>query len=147
MGLRTVLLLTAAGLPGVLALLLVLPAVPDVPAPLLLAQPALLLFLLALAGSWAAPRCGFLLRGASSLAARLGEVGIGLALGLCLAIADHLARPAWQSAPGLPPGILEAWTPAALVVGLLYGAVVEEVMLRWGAMSLLVLALWRLLAR
>ncbi len=33
------------------------------------------------------------------------------------------------------------------MVGLLYGGVVKGVMLRWGVMSLVVLALWRGLAR
>lgn len=35
----------------------------------------------------------------------------------------------------------------ALLLGLLYGGVVEEVLLRWGTMSLIALGLWRLLAR
>lgn len=145
--LRTALILTAAGLPGLLSLPLVLPAMPGVPVPLLLVQPALLLLALALAGSWAAPRCGFRLRAPSSGPARLAEAGSGMLLGFCIATADHLARPAWQAGPGLPPGIVEAWTPATLVAGLLYGGVVEEVMLRWGVMSLLVLGLWRVVAR
>ena len=144
---RPTVLLTLAGLPGLVALLAVAPDVPGVPRWLLLVQPAILLLALAFAGSWAAPRCGFALRAPMAPSARLLQAGSGLLLGILVAAADHLARSAWQAAPGMPPGIVEGWTPASALVGLLYGGVVEEVMLRWGVMSLLVLALWRGLAR
>ena len=140
-------LLTLCGLPGLFALLAVMPAIPGVPPLALLVQPAAILLALAFAGSWAAPRCGFALLAPQPPGARLAQAGSGLLLGLLIAAADHLARGAWQAAPSQPPSLVEGWTPASALVGLLYGGVVEEVMLRWGFMSLMVLALWRLLAR
>lgn len=47
----------------------------------------------------------------------------------------------------MPPSIIEGWSATSLLVGLLYGGVVEEIVFRWGLMSLVVLALWRILAR
>ncbi|MCU0945827.1 MAG: CPBP family glutamic-type intramembrane protease [Rubritepida sp.] len=134
-----------AGLPGVLALAWLAPAPAEVPRALLLVQPLVLLGAMAAAGAWAAPRCGFLLhRGGAPLrrAAAAGLLG-----GVALALADHAGRAAWQAAPGVPPSLVEAWSPEALALGLLYGGLTEEVLLRWGVMSLLVLGAWRLLAR
>ncbi|HZF74772.1 MAG TPA: CPBP family glutamic-type intramembrane protease [Acetobacteraceae bacterium] len=141
-------LLVLAGLPGLLSLLPILPEVPGVPRLVLLANPFLLLVLAAFAGGWAARRCGFRLSAPGITAGRrLGEIAAGVALGLGIAVLDHAARGWWQAAPGVPPSVVEGWSPAVLLAGLLYGGVVEEVLMRWGVMSLVVLALWRVLAR
>lgn len=136
-----------AGCPGILSLLAVLPEVPGVPRTALLVQPALLLAALAFGGAWAAMRCGFLLAAGSRPAERVGQAAIGVLLGLLIALADHATRGLWQAAPGQPASVIEGWSPSALLVGLLYGGVVEEVMLRWGAMSLIALGLWHSFAR
>lgn len=141
---RPALLLILAGLPGIASLLLVLPEVPGVPRPVLLLNPLALLVLAALAGTFAAPRCGFRLVSRQGAA---GPVAAGFALGLALAALDHLSRPLWQASPGEPASLVEGWTAGMLLVGLLYGGVVEEILLRWGLMSLVVLGLWRVLAR
>ena len=142
------LLLVIGSLPGLLVLPLALPEAPGVPRAALLINPALLLLLAALAGTPAARRCGLRLRAAdSTLPRRISEWVGGALLGVTIAAADHLGRALWQQGPGLPPSVLEAWTPASLAVGLLYGGVVEEVLLRWGVMSLVALALWRSIAR
>nr|WP_232478527.1 CPBP family glutamic-type intramembrane protease [Roseomonas rosulenta] len=136
-----------AGCPGILSLLLVLPEVPGVPSPTLLLQPSLLLVTLSFTGSWAAARCGFLLTSGCRPAQRVGQATTGLLLGLLIALADHATRGLWQAAPDQPPSVIEGWSASALFVGLLYGGVVEEVLLRWGAMSLIALALWQGFAR
>jgi hypothetical protein len=140
--------LVAAGVPGVLSLLLVVPAVPDVPPAALLVNPALLLVLGAVAGTWAAAHCGHVLVDpAGGARRRAGEMLLVGALGLAMAVADHALRALWQTDPGRPPSLVEGWALASLVVGILYGGIVEEIVMRWGLLSLLVLGLWRTLAR
>jgi hypothetical protein len=141
------LLLVAIGIPGLVSLWPLVPAMPGVPRPVLLLQPALLLAAAALAGSWAAARCGFRLLADPRPAARLGEIGLGLAFGMAIALADHAARGLWQISSGLPPSLIESWRPEALPLGLLYGGVVEEVIFRWGVLSLATLAFWRATSR
>lgn len=131
------------GLPGVIALALLAPLPPEVPRALVLIQPALLLTLAALAGAWAAPRAGLALWGASR--AMLGFALLGLALGLALAGMDHAARGWWQPGAARPPSLVEGWSWPALGLGLAYGGLTEEVMLRWGLMA--PLAAWLLRAR
>ena len=130
--------LVIAGLPGVLSLLALVPEMPGVPRVALLANPVILLILAALVGCWAAPRCGFLLVSPTvRKRQRLGQALIGLALGVFIAAFDHWGRSLWQSASGIPASVVVAWGPASLLVGLLYGGVVEEVIMRWGLMSVL----------
>ena len=144
-GWRLALLLILAGLPGIASLLLVMPVVAEVPRGALLINPLLLLVGMAFLGAWAAPRCGYRAWRADVPAwGRAVAVGAGFALGLAIAGFDHLARGAWQTEPGRVPTLVEGWSAAGLAVGVLYGGVVEEVIARWGLMSLAVLALWRL---
>ncbi len=143
---RSALVLMLAGVPGILSLRLMLPEAPGVPAAAPLLQPALLLVVAALAGSRLAVRAGLRLTGSCPVARRAGQVTTGALLGLAIAAGDHGLRGLWQAAPSHPPGIIEAWNASGLVVGLLYGAVVEEVLFRWFAMSLLVVALARCVA-
>lgn len=148
--------LIAFGLPGLASLLFALPEIPGVPRLALLVNPAVLLVVFAFAGTWAAPRAGLRstiglrLAGKSRrllprFAASLVLVGTGL--GFITALGDHATRMFWQGAAQFPPSLVEGWRPEALVTGLLYGGVVEEITMRWGLMSLLQLGLWRLFAR
>lgn len=118
---------------------------------LLLVNPLLLATLMALAGATVAHRVGF----TSHLAAtRRGHFGwalpaaAGIGTGVLLALADAVLTPAlgraWQEflagqgrAPLLP----------ALAVGVLYGGLTEEVMMRWGLMSLVASLLARTSSR
>lgn len=147
--------LVLLGIPGILSLLLMLPEVPGVPRLAVLVNPLLLLAIFALSGSWAAPRCGF----RSLLAARLAgapvdwngpsllrAAGAGVALGYLIALVDHWTRSLWQPSPAVS-GIAEAWSPAGLLVGMFYGGVVEEIVFRWGLMSLVIWLLWKLSGR
>lgn len=146
----------ALGLPGVLSLLMVLPEIPGVPRAAMLINPFVLLLVFAFLGAFLAPRCGFnsriadRLRGSISLRIGLGDLtamGIGGGLGVAIAIADQELAPLWQLSPGFPPSVIEAWSPIGLLVGVLYGGIVEEITMRWGLMSLTVWALWRLFHR
>jgi hypothetical protein len=144
---RGTLVLLLAGVPGILSLRLVLPDAPGVPAAALLLQPALLLALSTFAGSRLAARAGLRLAAGSSAVDRVSEVATGAVLGFAIGATDHVGRGLWQVAPGLPPSIVEAWSANGLVVGLLYGGVVEEVMFRWFATSLLAVLLARVVAQ
>lgn len=139
--LRCALILLLAGLPGILSLRLVIPDIPGVPTAALLLQPAVLLLVATFVGSQLATRAGLHLVSGFPVASRAVQVATGVVLGAAISAADHGLRGVWQAAPSLPPSIVEAWNLRGLVVGLLYGGVVEEVIFRWFAMSLLVVLL------
>jgi hypothetical protein len=108
----------------------------------------LLLVVMAFVGAFAAPACGFRSRIAASFQGlpapeRRGRLLpiliLGVALGIAVALADHATRALWQASPATPPSLVEAWSPVGLLVGVLYGGVVEEITMRFGLMSLVVL--------
>lgn len=159
--LRRFLPLWALGLIGVLslagqelppALLREAPQLRELPQPvlraLLLANPLMLVTLGAVLGAAAAPRVGLrsLVAGQrGAAAAPLLAAGCGLALALLLGMVDVLAAPwlgpGWQAlqqqahrAPVLP----------ALLVGMLYGGIAEEIITRWGLMAAVAWAVARL---
>lgn len=117
---------------------------------LLMLNPALLVCVAALLGAALAHRVGLrsLAAGTASdptWARTLARsAGLGLVLGLALAAVDALLQPhlgdGWQRlvAAG-PPGA------AVLLGSMLYGGQAEEVLLRWGVMSLMAWALQSLL--
>jgi hypothetical protein len=152
--LTTAFLLFGAGLPGVITLLLSLPSVPGVPRAAMLINPIVLLIAGALVGNWLAPRCGY----QSIIAGYTGErgpdhrvwanaTGLGAMLGAALATLDHLGRSLWQPIVAIVPSMIEAATPTAILTGILYGGVAEEIIMRWGLMTLLTWSLWRVLFR
>jgi membrane protease YdiL (CAAX protease family) len=111
-------------------------------------QPAILVMLLAALGIWAAPKVGLdapafrawaerrPVRPALAPQVAPAVVG-GLAVGLMLLLFWSFLRTRPYAAP-----ILAIETP--LVTRLLYGGIVEELLLRWGLMSLFVWIVWRL---
>ncbi|PDW00231.1 CPBP family intramembrane glutamic endopeptidase [Candidatus Chloroploca asiatica] len=119
-----------------------------------LVGPGLLLLIAVAVGVRLAPRVGL----RSHLAARFGAgepsaqslrseapLAIGLGLGAALVIAAIDAAlmpfmPGLESLQTAQPPLL-----ARLVAGMLYGGIVEELLLRWGVMTLLVWLGWRLL--
>lgn len=153
----------AVGLAGAAALVLQplppdiaarLPATAEWPAfavqALLVLNPALLVTVAALVGAALAHRVGLrsLVAGTASDPAwartLARSAGVGVALGLALAAIDSLLKPhlgtAWQQLVATRPS-----GATVLVSNLLYGGLAEEVMLRWGAMSLMASVLRRLL--
>lgn len=144
------------GLPGILALFPFLPRIPGVPRAALLIDPLLFLALAALIGAQLAPRCGF--RSLTAERVSSGSSGLwpadagkmlaaGVALGVVVTLADDALGPLWQTRPAFPPSLVEAWSPTAFAIGMLYGGVVEEILMRWGLMSLFVWLLWRIFMR
>lgn len=72
-------------------------------------------------------------------------LGWGLAGGLILTILDVASRP-WVGTE-LSESDAAAGPLAALISGLFYGGITEELLIRWGLMTLLVWAGWRLSGR
>jgi membrane protease YdiL (CAAX protease family) len=109
----------------------------------------ILLVVAAIAGSWAAPQAG--LRSALILGSRLrltriaGWCVTGCAAGVAVALLDHAAAPLWQTIP--VPTLREDRDAADLWLGLLYGGLTEEIVMRWGLTSVLILGLHRFVAR
>jgi hypothetical protein len=141
-----------SGMPGILSLVM-LPLPVEAPAPAtvvkaaMLIQPTILLSLAGLVGVQLAPRVGLTAPGAEALAAGrswrravspqvlpgvLGGLGSGL---LLVAIAA-------LSQPLLPSELLTA-EPMPLPIRFLYGGITEEILLRWGVMTLLLWLGWR----
>lgn len=135
----------ALGLPGIIAVVVLVPVPPGVPALALAINPVILLCAAAFAGSFAAPRLGLL------SFALLGDLlplrslwiafGCGFLLGLSLAVLDCAAAPIWQSFGSSLPALCEPTGLPNLVLGLLYGGVTEELIMRWGVLSILALVL------
>jgi hypothetical protein len=153
---RAALALIALGLPGIASLLPILPAVEGVHWSILLVNPLLLLVVFAGLGALAAPRVGLTSRLALRVSGHrvnplphgfVALLGIGAVAGIAIALGDHATRALWQPAPASPPSLTEAWAPEMLALGVLYGGIVEEITMRWGVMSLAVLALWSIFAR
>jgi hypothetical protein len=130
--------------------------VPDDIDPLLLRllamiQPAMMIVGAALLGAWAAPRVGL---GAPIVEALARREGIGPLLrrqaGPVLGVATIVAAMLvlfWRVVVAAPSSGQLLSLEMPLITKLLYGGIAEEVLLRWGLMSALVLAAWRLAAR
>lgn len=135
------------GLPGILLLPFVLRLPPNVPPAVAMLNPLLLLGVAALAGAFAAPRLGLksaLLCGTPLRLRVLPFFAIlGLACGLAVAVLDHVTAPLW--APTGAAALRENRDAADLAIGLLYGGLTEEVIFRWGPVSILALGLARLM--
>lgn len=113
---------------------------------LLLINPSIMVAAAAFTGAAVAHRVGLrsVLAGTTSgagfarTAARAGACGV--LLGLFLVIADKMSAPllgpAWQALAETT-----VRSPAHTAIGVLYGGMTEEVMLRWGFMSLIAWAL------
>ena len=113
-------------------------------------QTAVLLALAVAIGVWLAPRVGLQ---APVLSAWLGGGPVGPALRAVMApgVIGGVAGAAWLWALAqVAPQALQPSDPASavpLVVKLLYGGITEELLVRWGVMTLLLWLGWRLLQR
>jgi membrane protease YdiL (CAAX protease family) len=137
------------GLPGIA----VLPAVIELPVGLpiatVLVGPIILLALASAVGAWAAPRAGLtsLIALGSEVRAKAvaGWFAGAVLLGLMIASGDHASASLWNSA-GIDT-LREGRDLSDLVLGITYGGLTEEVLMRWGLMSALVLGLLQALPR
>lgn len=146
--LATVLVMAAVGVAslGFAPLEQALPAGVRVPRAALLLQPAILAFAFALAGWWAAPRAGLHLAvvetalAGGDIRAPLRALAVptllvGVAGAAILLAYGHLTAQAFAEVP----------TPAMpLVTRLLYGGVAEEILARWGVLSLVMVGAMKL---
>lgn len=116
-----------------------------------LANPFILLVLTALVGAAAAHRSGLVSWAAGTAAAPgrrnwLLAVAWGLGLAGAIAVADAAWRPLlsahWQALLGP-----SAFSWKQLLVGMLYGGLTEEIMLRWGVMAGLAWLMHKVFAR
>ena len=143
------LLALLAGLPGVVALPFLAPIPAGIPPLAVMANPAILLLLMALAGAWAAPRMGLgsaVVLGSPLVAGRLAVwAGIGLLAGIAVALVDHALAPLWAGA-GMET-LREDRSAGDVLLGVLYGGMTEEVIFRWGLMALLAAGFARLMGR
>lgn len=156
---RLGLALWSAGMIGVVSTLLMsipLPEGIELPMPmwllkvLSLIQPALLLFLAVWGGVKLAPKLGLdapvfeaFVQGENYLAALRPQLVPGLAVGLLSGIGLVLFS---FLTPSTLVGMEEIFDPP-LAVRLLYGGITEEVLVRWGLMTFLLWAVWRLFGR
>lgn len=135
------------GLPGILVMPFVLLLPPDVPAGIAMLNPLILLIAAAMLGQWAAPKIGLPSALILGSRIRLRNLALWSALGLCaglaIAVLDHATASLWSS--GNVPTLRENRDAATLALGLLYGGLTEEVIFRWGLLSLLAIGLSRLL--
>jgi hypothetical protein len=116
----------------------------------LVIQPAVLLLLLAAAGTlttdqagtrsiiaqWAA---GYDLGNEDTSGFVLAAI-IGLVFGFGIFLIDSQTR-SWWSPDGRGPDAVKDWKPSQLLLGVTYGGVTEEIMMRWGIMNILMWAL------
>lgn len=161
-----------SGMVGVLSLVFILtpqleqlkamlPDLAELPVPLmvmvLLLQPAVLLIMASIIGCLLAPGLGlvsFLYERAAfetQVMPRLKpQLKLAMILGLILAVVIIALDKAFLPFLGEEFRAIEAQglsLPAQLVVGMLYGGITEELLLRWGFMSILVWLGWTLLRR
>ena len=166
------LVLWLAGMAGVLSFLFVdlseliaqmpIPAGKEVPVVtpalklLSLVQPAVILSIAVLAGTALASKVGLRSPVAEAIAgagpawpALQSQIAPGLWGGLAGGLAIVLTQLLWI--PFLPPEVMARSAALAkllpLVTRLLYGGITEELLLRWGLMTLLVWAAWRVFQR
>jgi hypothetical protein len=153
-------LLFLLALPGVIATSwMALPLLVDasqVPVPLQTlqvvsaVQGAVLVLIAALIGAWLAPRVGLAAPAVSAVASRGALLEafrpqvvpglVGGAIGGVVILGFYAFAP--EALKALQPD-----TPLPLAVRLLYGGITEEVLVRWGLMTVLVWAGWRVLRR
>jgi hypothetical protein len=141
------LVLMAIGLAAVASMLLapleqLLPPGLEVPRAALVIQPAILVLGCALLGWWAAPRAG-LDAPVLGAATEKGDVAGPLRSAIGWGLSGGLAAAGVLFAYGLATGPYFAEQQAGfelpMLTRVLYGGVAEEIMLRWGVMSLLAL--------
>lgn len=170
---RLFLILWAAGMAGVLSLLLIdLEAlIAMVPVPeeqrramppqfviklASVVQPGLLTTIAVLVGMWLAPKVGLHAPAFEALADRRGfrdqlrpqvvpGIIAGISSGIMIAGSWTFARQFMSAELAARAEGFNKMMPAA--VRFLYGGLTEEILLRWGMMTLLVWALWRLLGK
>jgi len=138
--LRTILL----GLIGIVAVVLLIDPPRGIPRALLAVNPVVLLLLLGGVGALTAQKAGLrsmlILKDPIDRTALVRTAILAVVLGLAFALSDHLLSPMWRADDlADPKTLLEAASLSTLGLGLTYGAITEEILMRWGLMSGLML--------
>lgn len=132
------------GLIGIAALVVLLEPPAGIPRALLAVNPIILLLLLAGVGATTAQKAGLksvvILKDQINWQKVARTAAIAIALGMIVALIDHILRNTWRPDDVWDPKtLLEAATLNTLGLGITYGAVTEEILMRWGLMSGLML--------
>lgn len=130
----------ALGIPGILILTLLATPPEGIPRIAMAINPFFLLILFSGIGAWTIKRTGLqsgLLRGDAIDLSALGRLGgTAIVIGILVALADHYSTGFWRPADATQPqSLAEAASWAGLVMGLSYGGVTEEILMRWGLMA------------
>ena len=142
--------------------LLTRPGVPTTMSPLTLAllsliQPAILAAIATAIGVALTPKLGLrshIVEAAAGIPApwqgfrrEIAPALIVAAVGVAIVLGFDAATQAWVPAPVNIPEGEQGRTLGLTITGILYGGIVEEILLRWGLMTLLAWLLWRLFQR
>ncbi|USG64486.1 CPBP family intramembrane metalloprotease [Brevibacillus ruminantium] len=163
---KSYLILFAAGLAGIIALVPIsvkqlqnLPGLPVMPFGMLIVlsmlQPLILLVIALAFGTWMAPRAGLTsllmnraTRGEPIWSRLRPQLTAAILAGIVAAVLLPLLDALFQ--PWLPASLSQEAPPRDLVFtvsAMLYGGITEELLLRWGMMSVLAWVGWRLFQR
>jgi len=145
---RKLLIAILISLPGLLALVTLITPPPGIPAIALAVNPLVLLVVFTLVGLWAAPRMnlksGLFLGDPQSPAQLLTFVVLGAVVGLMLGVLDQTTASVWRPDDSELKTLFEAADLANLTIGIFYGGITEEIIMRWGLLSLIALGLSKL---
>lgn len=137
------------GMPGIVSVVFLVPPPPGVPSAALAINPMILLLLAAIGGAKCAPSVGLrssmLLSDPWDLRILAFALLIAIVAGGLIGILDHLAAPLWRPVGSGIQTLFEASNISSLSLGVLYGGLTEEIILRWGLLSIVAASLSRLM--
>ena len=145
---KKLLLAIMISLPGLLAIVTLAKPPPDIPAIALAVNPLVLLVVFTLGGCFAAPRMnlksGIFLGDAQSPAQLLFFMLLGTFVGLILGVFDQTTASVWRSDGSELKTLFDGADLSNLIIGIFYGGITEEIIMRWGLLSLIALGLSKL---
>lgn len=145
---KKLLIATMISFPGLLALVTLVTPPPGIPALALAVSPLVLLAVFTLGGCLAAPRMnlksGLFLGDAWSPAQLLFFLLLGTVVGLMLGVLDQTTTSVWRPHRGELKTLFEGADLSSLTIGIFYGGITEEIIMRWGLLSLIALGLAKL---
>jgi len=135
-------------LPGLLALVTLVTPPPGIPAIALALNPFVLLVVFTFGGCLGAPgmnlKSGLFLGDAQSPAQLLFFLLLGAVVGLLLGAFDQTTASVWRSDASELKTLFEGANLSNLIIGIFYGGITEEIIMRWGLLSLIALGLSKL---
>lgn len=131
----------------VLPFLIVVPE--GVPSVAVVLNPLVMVLVASLCGAWAAPKLGLksvlIFGGAMSVRQIAAWLIASFVLGVLVAMLDHAVAPLWRT--GGVETLREGRDVSILILGLVYGGLTEEVVFRFGLVSLLAVGFRTVLSR